>query len=85
MELYEEEKLLLMDFVEENKVKRNIAWFMDSECSNRMCGNRGMFFDILDKHKHCVKSGNNSRVSIVEKGNVRLMINDTTFLIQDVY
>lgn len=39
-ELDEEEELLLMAVVEENEAKRNDAWFLDSGCSNHMCGDK---------------------------------------------
>ena len=39
----EEEEMLLMSYVEENKAKGRDAWFIDSGCSNHMCGDRTMF------------------------------------------
>jgi hypothetical protein len=32
-----------MSYVEENKAKGRDAWFIDSGCSNHMCGDRTMF------------------------------------------
>ncbi|MCI75354.1 retrovirus-related pol polyprotein, partial [Trifolium medium] len=29
-----------MALVEENEAKRNDAWFLDSGCSNHMCGDK---------------------------------------------
>jgi len=84
-ELDDEEELLLMALVEENDAKRNDAWFLDSGCSNHMCGNKGMFLNMVEGHKHFVKCGNNSRMSVAGKGSVRLVFNGTTFLVQDVY
>jgi RNase H-fold protein (predicted Holliday junction resolvase) len=84
-ELDDEEELLLMALVEGNDAKRNDAWFLDSGCSNHMCGNKGMFLNMVEGHKHFVKCGNNSRMSVAGKGSVRLVFNGTTFLVQDVY
>jgi hypothetical protein len=84
-EFDDEEELLLMALVEENEAKRNDAWFLDSGCSNHMCGDKGMFLNMVEGHKHFVKCGNNSRMSVSGKGSVRLVFNGTNFLIQDVY
>jgi len=43
-----------------------------------------MFSNMVEEHKHSVKCENNSPMFVVGKGNVRLVINGTTFLIQDV-
>ncbi|GAU48606.1 hypothetical protein TSUD_327180 [Trifolium subterraneum] len=72
-ELDDEEELLLMALVEENEAKRNDAWFLHSGCSNHMCGDKGMFLNIVEGQKHSVKCGNNSRMSVAGKGSVRLL------------
>lgn len=84
-ELDEEEELILMAVVQENEATRQDAWFLDSGCSNHMCGDKGMFTDMVEGHKHYVKCGNNSRMSIARKGSVRLVFEGTTFLVRDVY
>jgi hypothetical protein len=83
--LDDEEELLLMALVEENEAKRSDAWFLDSGCSNHMCGDKGMFLNIIEGQKHSVKCGNNSRMTVAGKGIVRLVFDGTTFLLQDVY
>ncbi|CAL2237915.1 unnamed protein product [Prunus armeniaca] len=40
-EVNEEDEMLLMLYAESHEVKWNDAWFLDSWCSNHMCGNRG--------------------------------------------
>ena len=79
----EEEEFLSMAIAENDKVKGN--WFLDSGCSNHMCGDRRMFLTITEESKHSVKCGNNSRMIVAGKGSVRLVFNGSTFLIQDVY
>ena len=37
-ELDEEEEMLLMSYMELYKAKREDAWFIDSRCSNHICG-----------------------------------------------
>ncbi|RDX81863.1 hypothetical protein CR513_37412, partial [Mucuna pruriens] len=73
-----------MGFVKENEAKTNDAWFLDSRCSNHMCGDKGMILNIKHGYKHSFKYGNNSQMFVVGKDSVRLMFNDTTFLIPNL-
>lgn len=84
-ELEEDEELLLMAYVEEKEAKRSDAWFLDSGCSNHMCGGKGIFLDMFDGGRHFVKCGNNSRMSVAGKGSVKLVFNGVGFHIRDVY
>ncbi|XP_043809754.1 uncharacterized protein LOC122723070 [Manihot esculenta] len=55
VEVDEDEKMLLMDFVETNNTKREEMWYLDSECSNRMCGKMQYFLDFDGKqHKEAI-------------------------------
>ena len=47
----------------------------DSGCSNHMCGDKGMFLDMVDGGKRYVKCGNNSRMSVAGIGSVKLVFN----------
>ena len=49
-----------------------------------MFGNQGMFTN-LDNFQHSVKLGNNNRMSVVEKGTVRLLLNGLCYVVQEVY
>lgn len=42
-ELEEKDEVLLMAYVELQGTKRGDVWFVDSGCSNHMCGERSMF------------------------------------------
>ena len=42
----EHEEMLLMAYVEEHEEKRDDVWFLDSGCSNHMCGNTLMFSEL---------------------------------------
>lgn len=81
----EQEELLLMAHVEEKQSVRNDAWFLDSGCTNHICGNKGMFSSMEDVYKYSVKCGNNSRMNVFGKSSVRLVINDVAFHVQVVY
>lgn len=80
-----EEDLLLMAYEEKHDAKRSDAWFIDSGCSNHMCGDRGMFTNLVDVVQHSVKCGNNTRMSVAGKGSVKLVFNGTSFVVNDVY
>ncbi|KAA8540036.1 hypothetical protein F0562_026728 [Nyssa sinensis] len=84
-EVSEEDEMLLMSYVESHEVKRNDAWFLDSGCSNHMCGNRGMFINLDESFLHSVRLGNNSRMNVVGKGNVRLLLNGVNHVVHEVY
>ncbi|RDX68552.1 hypothetical protein CR513_52444, partial [Mucuna pruriens] len=83
-ELDEIEELFLMAIVDTG-ANKNAAWFLDSRCSNHMCGDKGVFVEMISESKHFVKCRNNSRMTIVGIGSVRLIFNGTAFLIQNVY
>lgn len=62
-EFDEEEELLLMAYVEEQGVKREELWFLDSCCSNHMCGDKQMFSEMDKTFRQLVKLGNNTRMT----------------------
>ena len=47
-------------------------WYLDSGCSNHMCGNKSLFYDLDEAFKDNVKLGNNSKISIMGQGTIRL-------------
>jgi hypothetical protein len=86
----EEEKILLM--AQETKTKdlqesdaRNELWFLDSGCSNHMVGNRNWLFDYDDTFKDSVKLGDDSKMDVVGKGNLKLHIEGYTQVFTNVY
>lgn len=76
--------LLLMATIDKG-VNKKVAWFLDSGCSNHMCGDKGAFVKFVSEAKHFIKCGNDSQMIVVGTGSVRLVFNGTTFLLQDVY
>lgn len=59
----EEDPVLLMPLVELQGIKRSDAWFVDSGCSNHMCGDRGILSSFDTSFTHIVKLGNNKKIS----------------------
>ncbi|KAK9928322.1 hypothetical protein M0R45_025465 [Rubus argutus] len=84
-ELEEDDELLLMAYVELHETTRKDAWFVDSGCSNHMCGNPGMFTSLDTSFSHSVKLGNNTRMMVIGKGVVKIMFDGITYSIGNVY
>lgn len=74
-----------MAYVELHEAKRSDAWFIDSGCSNHMCGNQGMFTSLDTTFSHTVKLGNNTRMQVIGKGIVKLVLKGISYVICDVY
>ena len=84
-EIENEGELLLMAHVEIHKGRRSDPWFLDSGCSNHMCGDEGMFTHLDKNFEHSVKLGNDNRMRVVGKGTVKLLISGLCFVIKEVY
>ncbi|KAL2460390.1 Tricyclene synthase [Abeliophyllum distichum] len=77
-EIDEDEELLLMAFVEENKSSREGVWFLDSGCSNHMTWNIKWFTEFDKDYRHSVKLGNNMRMG--EVGDVKQVVSDVYYI-----
>nr|KYP66582.1 Retrovirus-related Pol polyprotein from transposon TNT 1-94 [Cajanus cajan] len=86
-EFDEEEEILLMSYddLPQNNSEQEEAWFLDSGCSNHMCGDKSKFSEMDEIFRHSVKLGNNTKMNVLGKGNVKLSINGVTHVIQDVF
>jgi hypothetical protein len=74
-----------MSYVESHETKQIDAWFLDSGCSNHMCGNRGMFTNLDESFVHLVKLGNNSRMNVIRKGSIKQFLNGINHVVHEVY
>ena len=70
-----EEHMLLMAYIEEKKQQKTDVWFLDSGCSNHMCGKKEYFSELDENFSDSVKLGNNSNMVVNGKGNIRLDVN----------
>jgi len=77
--------MLLMAYVEKHQARREDAWFLDSGCSNHMCGYKAMFSDLNLEFRHSVKLGNNTRMNVMGKGSVKILLNGINHVIAEVY
>lgn len=85
VELGEEEEMLLMSYVEMNDAQREDVWFLDSRCSNHMCGDKKIFCELNEDFRQMVRLGNNTRISVMGKGNVRLKVNNINHVVTEVF
>ncbi|KAK2442749.1 putative mitochondrial protein [Trifolium repens] len=79
------EEMLLMAHTSEKGSCNKKVWFLDSGCSNHMCGNKDWFFNLDEQFRISVKLGDNSRMMVVGKGNVKLRVGSITQVITNVY
>ena len=84
-ELEEEEEMLLMDHVELKNATRDEVWFLDSGCSNRMIDNKLWFISFDEGFRQLVKLGNNFRMGVMGRGNIRMDVEGVTQIITQVY
>ena len=63
-----------MAFVNVEKDDREDTWFLDSGCSNHMCGKKEYFIDFDENFSDTVKLGNNTSMVVIGKGNIRLQV-----------
>lgn len=80
-----QEEMLLMACVDVNKDNKEDMWYLDSGCSNHMCGKKEYFSDLNENFRDSVKLGNNSSMTVIGKGNIRLQVNGTTQIITEVF
>jgi len=70
-----DEEMLLMADVNCQNANRESVWFLDSGCSNHMCGKKEILSDLDTKFRESVKLGNNSSMAVMGKCNIRLLVN----------
>jgi hypothetical protein len=80
-----EEEMLLMAYNDEVRNGKEEIWYIDSGCSNHMVGTKEWFFDFDDEFRESVKLGNDSKMAVMGRGNVKLSIDGRTHIITDVY
>lgn len=81
----EEEEMVLMAHINMIKGDDEHVWFLDSGCSNHMCGTKEWFLELDNDFRQNVKLGDDRRLMVEGKGNLRLCINNQTQVITSVY
>ncbi|MCH85501.1 retrovirus-related pol polyprotein from transposon tnt 1-94 [Trifolium medium] len=84
-EFNDDEDMLLMAKTEEQNFNKIETWFLDSGCSNHMVGHKEWLFEFDDSYKDSVKLGDDSKMDVKGKGNIKLSINNIVHVISNVY
>lgn len=81
----EEEVSLLMVCHMSEETQQN-TWYLNTGCSNHMCGDKKAFSELDESFRNTVKFGDNSTISIMGKGRVIIQAkeNSSTHNITDV-
>lgn len=75
-ETEEEISLLMVCHSKENTHKN--MWYLDTGCSNHMCGDRSVFSELDESFHNTVKFGDNSTVPVEGKGKVSIQTNSNS-------
>ena len=84
-EFDDSEELLLMAQEKTNTAAKEEVWFLDSGCSNHMIGTKEWLFDFDDTFRESVKLGDDSKMPVMGKGNLKLYSGGKIQVITDVY
>jgi transposase InsO family protein len=79
------EEMLLMALVKHEKTDTEHTWYLDSGCSNHMCGERSLFCELDSNFPKSVKLGNDSKLAVRGKGKIRFEVNGIVFVIPEVF
>ncbi|KAG4204853.1 hypothetical protein ERO13_A04G065714v2, partial [Gossypium hirsutum] len=66
------EEVFLLILCQPSKEPRTSLWYLDTGCSNYMCGDKYAFFELDETFHSRVKFGDNSHVAIKGKGQVKI-------------
>jgi hypothetical protein len=77
--------MLMMAYVDEIGAKREDIWFLDSSCSNHMCGNKALFYEFGSVSQQTVKLGNDTRMQVSGKGSIKMEVDNAKFTVGDVF
>ncbi|WJZ80278.1 hypothetical protein VitviT2T_000212 [Vitis vinifera] len=74
-----------MAHVDGKEASKEELWFLDSGCSNHMCGKKELFSRLDESFSTSVKLGDNSSMAVTRKGNIRMFVNGIVQLITEVF
>ena len=81
----EEEVSFLMVCHANEETQQNM-WYLDTGCSNHMCGENKAFSDLDESFRSSVKFGDNSKISVIGKGKVTIQTKgNSTHTIANVF
>jgi len=68
-----------------NTSAKDEVWFLDSGCNNHMIGNKEWLFNFDEQFRELVKLGDDSKMSVMRRGHLKLCIGGIIQVITDVY
>lgn len=85
IEEYEKETKMLNATMKGGKHDKEAFWFLDSACLNHMTRVKEWFIHIDETYQHKVRLGNDHKLEVKGKGDVRIIVNGMTQVITNVY
>ena len=82
---FEDGELLVMAQSCLNTSSKDDVWFLDSGCSNHMIETKDWLFDFDGNFRESVKLGDDSKMSFMGRGNLKLLIGGIIQVITNVY
>jgi len=82
---FEDGELLLMAQSCLNRNAKDEVWFLDSGCSNHMIGTKDWLFEFDSEFRESVKLGDDSRMPVMGRGNLKFLIGGMIQVITNVY
>lgn len=79
-----DEDMVLMAHVDIKEEEEQV-WFLDSGCSNHMCGTKEWFTEFDGSFRQNIKLGDDRRMVVEGKGSLRLEINGMIRVITSMY
>jgi hypothetical protein len=67
----EEETLLMVFHTKDHKCKQDV-WYLNTGCSNHMCGSKSLFSHLNEEFHTTVSFGDHSKVNVMGKGDIQI-------------
>lgn len=80
----EEEEITLLMVCQTNEETHRNLWYLDTGCSNHMCGEKSVFSNLDETFRNTVKFGDNSTVSVLGKGTVTFQTKGNSHSVSNV-
>lgn len=77
--------MVLMAYVDRLGDNRDVVWYIDSGCSNHMCGDSSLFCELEEGFNKVVRLRNYVSMNLSRKGSILLIIKGLNHLVQNVY
>lgn len=74
----QEEEISLLMACHAKEESHQHMWYLDTGCSNHMCGDKSIFSDLDESFRNTVKFGDNSTISVMGKGNVKIHTSESS-------